>query len=136
MAIAALVISLIAVLIALGSLWYTRRADLRAGRAERRDATRFAGEQAASEVAALERIGSIMRREVAQAQADAATDPQAPRRLKAAQARLEQAIDASGHDLPACSTYSGSADPALLPEAETELERALGAIRGYWRQSP
>jgi hypothetical protein len=144
-AIAALVISLVSILIAGLSVWYAHRADQRAGRAEeraeraeqraeqadRRDAARFAGQQADTELAALNRVAGIMNRELAAAVEATATDPQAFRRVHAAQSRLEQAIAATGHDLPTCAKYAKTTDAALLPEAERELGQARAAIRPY-----
>ena len=140
MAVAALVISIVAVVFTGASLWYThlaneraKRAEERARRAESRDAARFAGEQAETELAALERIGKIMRLELAAAVEASATEPQAPRRVKAAQSRLEQAIAAIGIDLPASAEYARTADAALLPEAERELGQAIATIQP-WHQ--
>lgn len=114
MAIAAFVVSAVAVLISLGSLVYVRRADQRARRADR--------------VGSLERLGTIMRN-VAATAAATASDPLAVRRLHAARARLEEAIAAADVELPACSEYASHNDSALLPAAERELEQAI-AVAG------
>lgn len=131
---AAFGISLVSILIAIGALWYAHRADQRADRAERRDTARFAGEQEATEVAALERVGGIMRRELAAAVEATATEPLAPRRVQAAQSRLEQAIAATGIDLPICAEYARTTNARLRPHAERELGAAIVAIRP-WRLS-
>lgn len=133
MAVAAFFVSLVALGGALWSLWYTHRADQRAKRAEARDTARFASEQAETEFAALDRVGGIMREELAAAVEASATEPLAPHRVKAAQSRLEQAIAATGIDLPVCAEYAKTTDAELLPEAEAELDRARVAIRP-WRQ--
>jgi hypothetical protein len=61
----------------------------------------------------------------------AATDPYALRRVTAAQSRLEQAIGATGLELPACSTYMKETNPILLPEVERELGEAIARRRLY-----
>ena len=122
MTVAAFVVSVIAVLIASGSLLYVRRADQRADRAERR-----AG--AAERVARLERVGGIMR-EIAEVVRGSATDPHASSRIHAGRARLEEAIAAAGVELPACSAYATSVDVKELAPAERELERAIAAALG------
>jgi hypothetical protein len=127
MALAAIIVSVVATLIALWSLWYAHRADQRAGRAEERDETRLAGEQASSRVAELERVGEIMR-EVATA-SGRALDPMITPRVRAGLARLEEAIAAAGVDLPACSDYASNADFNKLAAAERELEQAIAAAR-------
>jgi hypothetical protein len=127
MAVAALLISIVAVVFTGLSLWYTYLANDRANRAERRDDARFRDEEKAAEVAKLERIGTIMRDELAGAVEAAATDPQAPRRVHAAQSHLELAI-ATVFTLPACSEYARTADAALLPEAERELGQVIAAL--------
>jgi hypothetical protein len=53
--------------------------------------------------------------------------------VQAAQSRLEQAIAATGIELPVCAKYARTTDTLLLPDAERELELAIGAIRP-WRQ--
>jgi hypothetical protein len=109
---AALVVSVFAALVSLGSLVYVRRADRRATTSDRR--------------AVLERVGSIMR-EAATLQAATLTDPMASSRLHAARARLTTAIDETGVDLPKGREYAASVDPSVLAEAERELERAIAA---------
>jgi hypothetical protein len=126
-ALAAIIVSVVATLIALGSLWYARSADRRASRAEHRDVARLTSEQAAARIAELERVGEIMRR-VAEA-VGSALDPNAPRRVHAGLARLEAAIGEVSVDLPACSDYASNADPAKLSAAERELERAIAEAR-------
>jgi hypothetical protein len=111
------------------SLWYTHLANERANRAERRDDARFRDEEKFAEIARLERIGTIMRDELAGAVEAAATEPQAPRRVRAAQSHLEQAIAGSVFTLPAVSEYARTADAALLPEAERELGQLIAAVR-------
>jgi hypothetical protein len=128
--IAAFAVSLLALLIALGSLWYTHRADQRADGADHRDAARFTGEQIRAEVDALSRVGAVVQ-ELAAAVEAAATDPYALRRVTAAQSRLEQAIGATGLELPACSTYMKETNPILLPEVERELGEAIARRRLY-----
>jgi hypothetical protein len=118
--IAAFFVSIIAVLIALGSLVYVRRADRRANRAEHRT-------EAAERVARLERVGEIMR-DIAAAVRGSATDPHSSSRIHAGRARLEEAIAAADVDLPACSEYARTVDPGSLAPAERELERAIAAV--------
>ena len=124
MAIAALAVSLAAIAIALWSLWYARHADTRPDRAESRVAARFAGKQISARVAALNRVGAVVQ-ELAAAVEAAATDPHALRRVSATQSRLEQAISATGIELPACSTYMRETNAVLLPEVERELAEAI-----------
>jgi hypothetical protein len=102
-------------------------ADQRAGRAERRDAARLAGEQASKRVDELERAGVIMR-EVAAAVRNP-LDPDSPHQVDAGRARLEAAIGSLSVDLPACSDYAGNADAGKLPAAERELEQAIADAR-------
>jgi hypothetical protein len=128
--IAAFTVSLVALLIALVSLWYTRRADRRADRGESRDAPRFAGEQIRAEVGALNRVAAVVQ-ELAAAAKAAATDPHALRRITAAQSRLEQAINATGLELPACSTYMKQTNAILLPEVERELAETIARRQLY-----
>jgi hypothetical protein len=127
-AIAAFVVSVIAVGIALASVVYTRRADQRADRAEARALRaddRAAAEARASE---LERIGAIVR-EIADAARAAATDPMASSRLHATRARLEAAIEVSGIELTRCSIYATTVSQGDLEEAERELEREIANAR-------
>jgi cell division septation protein DedD len=86
-ALAAIIVSVVATLIALGSLRYARSADRRANRAEHRDVARLTSEQAGGQIAELERVGEIMR-QVAEA-VGSALDSNAPRRVHAGVARLE-----------------------------------------------
>jgi hypothetical protein len=130
MAIAAFAISLVALLIALASLWYTHRVNRQADRGESRDAARFAGEQIRAERGALNRAAAAVQ-ELAAAVKAAATDPYALRRVTAAQSRLEQAIDATGLELPACSTYLRETNATLLPEVERELAEAIARRQLY-----
>jgi hypothetical protein len=102
-------------------------ADRRANRAEHRDVARLTSEQAAGQIAELERVGEIMR-QVAEA-VGSALDPNAPRRVHAGVARLEAAIREARVDLPACSDYASNADPGKMSAAERELERAIAAAR-------
>jgi hypothetical protein len=128
MAIAALVISIVAVVFTGLSLWYTHLANERAKRAESRDAARFAGEQAEAELEALDRVGAVMR-ELAAAVGETVNDPQALGRVHATKSRLEQEIAATGIPLPACASYAMSANHALRPAAERELGQVRAAIR-------
>ena len=59
----------------------------------------------------------------------AATEPQAPNRLKAAQSRLQEAIAATGIELRICAEYAKTAHPGFRPEAEHELGQARANIR-------
>lgn len=130
MAIAAFAVSLVALLIALGSLWYAHRTDRRADHSERRDPAHFAGEQTRAEVGALNRVGAVVQ-ELAAAVKAAASDPYALRRVTAAQSRLEQAISVTGVELPACSTYMKETNATLLPEVERELAEAIARRQLY-----
>jgi hypothetical protein len=129
-AIAAFAISLVALLIAIGSLWYAHRAGWRADHGERREPAHFTGEQIRAEVGALNRVGAVVQ-ELAAAVKAAASDPYALRRVTAAQSRLEQAISATGVELPACSTYMKETNATLLPEVERELAEAIARRRLY-----
>jgi hypothetical protein len=120
-AVAAFVVSVVAVLIAGLAAIYTHRGDQRAVRAEKRA-------QDAERVTALERIGGIMR-EAATTVGATATDPLARPRLDGTLARLREAIIAVDDELPACSEYARTVDLKALPAAEAELERAVGSGR-------
>jgi hypothetical protein len=127
MALAAIIASVVATLIALASLWYAHRADQRAGRAEQRDETRLAGERASTRVVELERIGEMMRETAAAVRNP--LDPESPRQVRTGLARLETAITLARVDLPACSDYASNADANKLPAAERELEQAIANAR-------
>jgi hypothetical protein len=109
---AALIVSIIAVLIAAGSLCYTRRADRARSRAER--------------AAPLHRIGTLIRG-VAAAQAATMSDPMAAADMRAKLAGLKEAVEVADASLPDCAAYASNADPALRPAAEQELEREIAA---------
>jgi hypothetical protein len=134
-AIAALAVFVVSILIAGGSLWYAHLANERAKRAERRaeaaehrDAARFAGERTEAKLDELDRVDTVMR-DLEAAREAAATEPQAPIRVKAAQSRLQETIAATGIELPTCAEYAKTVHPAFLPEAERELEQARANIR-------
>ena len=120
MSVAAFVVSVIAILIAAGSLVYVRRADQRAHRAEART-------EVAERVARLERVGEIMR-DIATAVRTSQTDPLASTRIHAGRARLEEAIAAADVDLPACSEFARTVDLSSVAPAERELERAIATV--------
>lgn len=129
MAIAAFALSLVAVAIALGSLWYMHRGSWRADRGGSREAARVANEIRV-DAGALSRVGAAVQ-ELAAAVKAAASDPHALRRITAAQGRLEQAINATGLELPVCSTYMKETKAILLPEVERELAEAKTRRRLY-----
>jgi hypothetical protein len=128
MALAAIILSGVAIAISIGSLVFTWRADRRAGRAEKRADRAEQQAERAGDVAELERIGEIVDRLAAAVEASA-TDPHAPRRVAAERVRLSEAIAASDFDLPATSVYADRADAGLLPAAKGELEEAIGLAR-------
>jgi hypothetical protein len=129
MAVAALAISIVSLVIALGSLWYVRRADWQADRAGGRDAARVANEIRVH-VGALSQVDAAVQ-ELAAAVNAAASDPHALRRMTAAQSRLDQAITATGLELPFCSAYMKETNAILLPEVERELAEAIARRRLY-----
>jgi hypothetical protein len=111
-AVAALIVSGLAILISFCSLKYTSRADKARVRAEK--------------AAPLHHIRTLIR-DVATAQAATTSDPMAHSDMKAKLAGLQAAVEAVDVDLPDCGAYANNADPALRPAAEQELERAIAA---------
>ena len=106
---------------ALVSVWYTRRADQRASRAEARA-------RSVDQVEILERIGGIVR-EVDLIRAATQTDPFATQRLRAASDRLHDAIALAGVPLPECAEYARTGDSYRFGTAQRELEQAIAAVR-------
>jgi hypothetical protein len=105
------------------------RIEARERERDERDAQRFERESRDDRIAALERVGKLLREVRDAVTAGLGGDVTSISRLHSAQARLSQAVAVAPAELPECQRIAAGGAALGVAAAEAEVEEAIGNER-------